>query len=86
MLMNQVLYSSVFPDKVRISKVISIFMKDDPSLFENYRPISLFPTISELLETFIFIQLFSYFNKKNVYMIISMVLELSILQNSLHLS
>ena len=41
-------------------------MKDDPSLFENYRPISLLPTISKVLEKLIFIQVYSYFNEKNI--------------------
>jgi hypothetical protein len=50
LLINQVLYSGVFPDKLKIAKVIPIFKKDDPSLFENYRPISLLPTTSKVLE------------------------------------
>ena len=64
LLINQVLYSGVFPDKLKIAKVIPIFKKDDPSLFENYRPISLLPTISKVLEKQIFIQLYSHFNEK----------------------
>ena len=47
LLINQVLYSGVFPDKLNIAKGIPTFKKDDPSLFENYRPISLLPTISK---------------------------------------
>ena len=66
LLINQVLYSGVFPKKLKIAKVIPIFKKDDPSLFENYRPISLLlPTISKVLEKLIFIQLYSYFNETN---------------------
>ena len=48
-----------------LTKVIPIFKKDDPSLFENYIPISLLPTISKELGKHIFIQLYSYFNEKN---------------------
>ena len=48
-----------------MQKIIPIFKKDDPSLFENYRPISLLPAISKVLEKLIFIQLYSYFNEKN---------------------
>ena len=57
------LYSGGFPDKLKIANVIPIFKKDDPCLFENYRPISLLPTISKVLEKLMFIQLYSYFNK-----------------------
>ena len=64
LLINQVLYSGVFPDKLKIAKVIPIFKKDDPSLFENYRPISLLPTISNVLEKLFFMQIYSYFNEK----------------------
>ena len=65
LLVNQVLYSGVFPDKLKIANIIPIFKKDDPSLFKNYRPISLLPTISKVLEKQLFIQLYSYFNEKN---------------------
>ena len=52
----------MFPDKLKIAKVIPIFKKDDPSLFENYLPISLLPTILKVFEKKIFSQLSSYFN------------------------
>ena len=66
LLINQVLYFAVFPDKLKIAtNVIAIFKKGDPSLFEGYKPISLLPTISKVLEKFIFVQLYSYFNENN---------------------
>ena len=56
MLINQVLNAGIFPDKLKIAKVIPILhMKGDPSLFENYRPISLLPSISKVLEKIIFL-------------------------------
>ena len=61
MLINHVLNTGTFPDKLKIVKVIPIFKKGDPSLFENYRPISLFPAISKVLEKIIALQLSSYF-------------------------
>ena len=45
LLINQVLNSGVFP--------IYLYKKGDPSLFENYRPISLLPAISKVLEKII---------------------------------
>ena len=42
LLINRVINTGIFRDKL---KVIPIFKKDDSSLFKNYRPISLFPTI-----------------------------------------
>ena len=55
------LNTGTFPDKLKIAKVIPIFRKGDPSLFENYRPISLLPAISKVLEKIIALQLSSYF-------------------------
>ena len=48
MVINQVLNTGIFPDKLKIAKVIPIFLKDDPTLFTNYRPISLLPTMSKV--------------------------------------
>ena len=66
LLINQVLNTGTFPDKLKIAKVIPIFKKGDPSLFENYRPISLLPAISKVLEKIIALQLSSYFEKNKL--------------------
>ena len=63
LLINQVLNTGIFPDKLKIAKVIPIYKKGDPQLFENYRPISLLPTISNVLEKIIHKQLSSYFEE-----------------------
>ena len=60
------LNTGTFPDKLNIAKVIPIFKKGDPSLFENYRPISLLPAISKVLEKIIALQLSSYFEKNKL--------------------
>ena len=60
------LNTGTFPDKLKIAKVIPIFKKGDPSLFENYRPISLLPAISKVLQKIIALQLSSYFEKNKL--------------------
>ena len=66
LLINKVLNTGTFPDKLKIAKVIPICKKGDPSLFENYWPISLLPAISKVLEKIIALQLSSYFEKNKL--------------------
>ena len=61
-----VINTGLFPDKLKIAKV-TIFKKGDPTLCKNYRPISLLPTISKVLEKIIFTQLSSYFNETKLF-------------------
>ena len=47
---NPPLVKGIFPDKLKIGKVIPIYKTEDPSLFVNYRPISLLPNFSKFFE------------------------------------
>ena len=67
LLAKQTLNSGIFPDKLKIAKVIPIFKKGDSTQFTNYRPISLLPVISKVLEKIIYSlykQLYCFFFKK----------------------
>ena len=65
-LINQVLHVGVFPDKLIIAKVIPIYKKGDKTMFGNYRPISLLPTISKVLERIIYDQLSCYLKENKL--------------------
>ena len=41
LIINQIINTGVFPNKMKIAKITPIFKKDDRTLFTNYRPISL---------------------------------------------
>ena len=60
------LITGIFPDAFKLSKVIPLYKKDDSSLLDNYRPISLLPTISRIFEKDIHDQLYEYFVKYNL--------------------
>ena len=59
-LINQSLVKGIFPDLLKIAKVIPIYKKGDEHVFDNYRPISLLPTISKIFEKVAHMQLFEY--------------------------
>ena len=60
---NQFLNTGIFPEKPKIAKVIPIHKKGSLNDISNYRPISLLPSISKILEKLIFKQLSTYLNE-----------------------
>ena len=50
----------------KIAKVIPIYKFGDKRLTENYRPISLLPTFSKIIEKMIKVRIFSFINRHNV--------------------
>ena len=47
---NISLQNGVFPDRMKIARVITIFKTGDVQEFSNYRPISILPQFSKILE------------------------------------
>ena len=52
-LINETIKSKIFPDALKIARVIPIFKKGDRTNLNNYRPISLLPVLSKILEKII---------------------------------
>lgn len=65
-LFNKSLNSGIFPDCLKTSKVIPIHKSGPLTEITNYRPISLVPSISKILEKIIKIRLDSFFNKHHI--------------------
>ena len=66
-IINKTIDSGIFPDKLKIARVLPIYKKDNNSLLENYRPISILPAISKIFEKVILIQINQYFSNNNLY-------------------
>ena len=64
---NQSLLTGIFPEKLKLAKVKPLFKKEDRSLFENYRPISLLPAISKIFEKVVHKQVYDYFVSNNLF-------------------
>ena len=60
-IINQCFKMGIFPNQLKIAKVVPIFKSGDDTLFTNYRPISLLPSTSKVVERVIFNQLYTYF-------------------------
>ena len=63
---NQSLSTGIFPEKLKIAKVLPLFKKGNCHHFDNYRPISLLPSISKVIERIVYDQLYEYFNKNKL--------------------
>ena len=58
--------SGMFPRGQKKSKISPIFKKGDVNSLINYRPISLLPAISKIVERIIYDQLYAYFDNNNI--------------------
>ena len=65
-LFNNCVYSGVFPDTLKIARVIPLFKNGDKNNIANYRPISLLPIVSKIFEKLIHKRLVSFFDKHQV--------------------
>ena len=60
------LVEEVFPEKMKIPVVIPVFKKVDKENVENYRPISILPVFSKVLERIMYNRLYEYFMNNNL--------------------
>ena len=56
----------VFPVKCKIALILPVFKSDDPSLFSNYRPISILPCLSKVFEKLFYLRLSGLLRKFNI--------------------
>ena len=61
-LFNTCVEGNIFPSDLKYANVSPLFKKDDNTNKENYRPISILPSISKIFERLMFQQITSYVN------------------------
>ena len=60
------LTSGIFPNNMKIAKVIPLYKSNGKNKFTNYRPVSLLPQFSTILEKLFGIRLDSFINRYNL--------------------
>ena len=63
---NLSLKQGIFPNSLKVAKVIPIFKQGSRSLCNNYRPISVLSALSKIFERCILNQLIFHFNMENI--------------------
>ena len=63
---NISLAKGVFPDELKIARVTPIFKKGNNTLVANYRPISVLPCFSKLLERIMYNRLYKFLLENNI--------------------
>ena len=67
LVINQIFSTGIFPHKLKIAKVIPLFKKDKNYILDNYRPVSLLPSLSKIVEKVMYIQLYEYFQNNRLF-------------------
>ena len=66
-IINLSISHGVVPKEMKIRRVVPIFKSGDQTLFTTYRPISVLPCFSKLLERTIYNQILLYLNNFNIF-------------------
>jgi hypothetical protein len=59
-ILNLSIENGIMPDQLKIARIVPIFKSGDNSLFSNYRPISVLPVFSKILEKAVYNRLMNY--------------------------
>ena len=58
--------TGVFPSDLKIANVVPIFKANDEMIFSNYRPVSVLPVFSKLIERLMYNRLIQYINENKL--------------------
>ena len=66
-LINKCFETGIFPDSFKKAVVLPLYKKDSPDIISNYRPISILPKLSKIIEKCIKSRLVYYFTRNNLF-------------------
>ena len=62
-ILNISLEEGVFPDEMKIARVLPLYKSDDPMIANHYRPVSILPAFSKLFEGTVYTRLLNFLLK-----------------------
>ena len=65
-IINLSLETGVVPSEWKVAKVIPLYKSGSQAEIDNYRPISILPTLSKILEKIVYKQLMAHFERHNL--------------------
>ena len=65
-IVNLSLSQGIFPNDMKLAKIVPIFKNGNTKLFNNYRPISILPAFSKILEKIVCNRLLHFLETKNI--------------------
>lgn len=66
-IINECLTQGIFPDQLKIAKVVPVYKKGEKTQIDNYRPVSLLSVISKIFERIIYIRILEYFIQNKIF-------------------
>jgi len=63
---NQSISTGNVPNQLKTAKVIPLYKKDNAEIYSNYRPVSLLPCFSKILERLVFNRCIQHINKHDI--------------------
>ena len=65
-IINNSMSEGIFPDEMKLAKVIPIFKSGDKTMISNYRPISVLPFFSKIFEKIMYNHLLDFINENGI--------------------
>ena len=66
LIFNLSLKQGIFPDQLKVARIVPIFKTGSESKMSNYRPISILPCFSKILERIMYNRLYAYIESSNI--------------------